>query len=113
MSIMVKTASIHPVFCAHGVGDDRHMGPIIGVFLLESDADAAQKGAGDYGGNGGTTTRKALILDKGGPTQRAFLLDRDFSDSIDLDVNLKDLNERLRKSALDKLTEAERKVLGM
>lgn len=112
--LSVKTASVHSVYCAHGdSGDDKRLGPIIGVFLQEADANAAQVGQGWYGGNGGVTERKAIILDRGTPDQRAFLLDSTFNDVIDLDGVQQKLQEQLKAAALRKLTDAEKKALGL
>lgn len=102
-----KDYQIITVYCAHGDGGNEYRtGPIIGVFTDRLSADKAQKGQGWYGGNGGISEQKAIRLNDG----KAYLIKEG---PIDLDLHQKNLDDDIKKKALSKLSDEDKRVLGI
>lgn len=101
------------VFCVQDVDDRGHVNRTIGFYEDEFVAKRAANGTGWYGGDAHITSRKAIRL----PTGEVFLIDRSFSDTITLNVNLisesKRVLEEAQQAALTNLTEDQRKALGL
>lgn len=98
-------ATIITVYAVHQGDDDRSFGHPAWYFTDNSRATNVAKGRGWYGGNAPVTDKKVLKI---GDT--AYLLDRDTP--IRLDVGPEDYDAE-RKNALAKLTDYEKKLLGI
>lgn len=103
--------NIIDVWCAHGdSGSDRGgLGPIIAVCSTPYQADQEAKGQGWYGGNGGTTERKALRTEDG----KVWLLDGKRGEPIDLDGLTKKYEQQRRQQLLDAMCDEDKRILGL
>lgn len=80
-----------------------------GIFSTRSRADNEAIGIGWYGGTGSVMPKNVIIVD-----DKAYLLES--SNPVELDVSSKEAKEakqRLKKTALSKLTVDEIKALGL
>ena len=105
MNVVIKE-----VYAAYETVDEYgRLGSRRGIFTTRSRADKEAIGIGWYGGAGSVMTKNVIIVD-----DKAYLLDS--PNPVELDVSSKEAEaerERLKKSALAKLSADERKVLGV
>ena len=105
----MKKDKLITVYCAHGDGGERALGPIIGVYSDEYSAKAAAKTSGWYGGDGGVTKRKAVLS----CNNEYHLTDSVYEGALDLDGSKKRAIEEAKVRGLKKLTEFEKQALGL
>lgn len=98
--------SIIDVWAVHQGDDDRHSGYPEWFFTSPQEAYEVAAGRGWYGGDAPVSEKKAIVLDG----ETAYLL-KDI-EPLELNVGPDDLEER-RKNALSKLTDIDKKVLGL
>lgn len=96
------------IYAAHGdSGSERGgLGPIIGFFSSRNDAERFAKGQGWWGSNGVVRERSAIVID-----DQIYLLER--PDPIDLDRKAEIKTLEIKKQALSKLTEEEKRALNI
>lgn len=101
---------IKEVYAAYETVDEYgRRGSCRGIFTSRSRADNEAIGIGGYGGAGSVVTKNVIIFDG-----IAYLLDSPIP--VELDISSKEAKaarEKLKASAIAKLTENERKVLGV
>lgn len=85
------------------------LGRLIGIFSTQENADAAAKGQGWWGSDGNIEPLFA-IPDEAHPG-RFFILIQ--ADSVQLDLNLPQIEAELKAGALAKLSPEEKAVLGL
>ena len=100
------------VYATYEIIDERgSQKSLVGIFTNEKTAQIASKGRGWYGGNGRVIRRTAILL----PNERCLLIDQETSDlkGTRLNVDFLDEYEELRNAALAKLTDEEKRILGV
>lgn len=89
------------------INESGHTGEFIGAFLHEAPARAAAKGKGWYGGDAAVTKRRAVAGVS--PSGTACVLDREYDQPVKVDPT----NDIIKRQALAKLTDDERRALGL
>lgn len=84
------------------------IGALHGIFTSEAKANEVASGIGWYGGKGKVESRKALK--DGG---EVYLIDPVYSKPLTLNVDLVQETQNLKQQAMNKLTPAEQKLLGL
>lgn len=94
------------VFAVHEGDTDRSNGIPKWFFTTKEAADFNAQGAGFFGGKATISVRKAVNING-----NTYILDND-GNSVQLDVSKKEVEE-IKKAALGKLSEYEKKLLGI
>ena len=100
--------NIIKIYMAHGDGGEMSIGPVIGYYRSHTSAASAVIGSGWYGGTGHVSEGHAVQLENG---QWYLLANSGYS--IDLDGEQAKLDAKLREQALGKLSNEEKRVLGI
>ncbi len=104
------------VWGIHTRGDDRTDGPVTAWFSTKEVAKQAAYRTGWYGGDARVSEHFAIALKTHYPSSKDTYIEYfvvSQAGPIDLDGKLKENQERIRKEALEKLTDIEKAVLGL